>query len=643
MSVQFGRWNFDGKPVAPEYVERVNASLAPYGPDGKQMYWKEGVAILFHSFHTTKESRRETQPHVLPSGSVISWDGRLDNRKGLLSQLRDSLTADSTDVAIAAAAYDRWGQDCFGKLIGDWALSIWSPVSRTLLLAKDPIGTKHLYYWLDDEQITWSTILDPIVRFAGKNFTLNKEYIAGWLSTSPAVHLTPCVGIHSLPPSSAALLRPGKHTVSKYWDFDPGKRIRYRTDAEYEEHFRALFTQAVERKLRSDAPVLSELSGGRDSSSIVCMADVAIARSQAECPRLDTISYFDDSEPNWNERPYFEKVEKKRGRPGWHIDVNAPEPKQSFEPQQPSSQSLGKRFVATPGYDGRTSPHVAKCFAAQGNRVLLSGIGGDEVMGGVPTPAPELEDLLARARFREFAHQVKLWALELRKPWIHLFWEAARNFLPLALVGVPEHCRPAPWLQPSFVKRYRAALMGYPSRTKLFGPLPTFQACIATLNVLQKQLARTALPFAPTYERRYPFLDRDLLEFLFAIPREQLVRPHQRRSLMRRALAGIVPEEILNRKTKGFVSRRPMVAVSQDSADLTESAQDMLSVSLGIVDSQRLLDTLQKARRGEEIQTVTVRSTMCIEGWLKDLFALGCIDSGSAVNPLVPLGEPVRS
>src|SRR5207237_5218923 len=111
-------------------------------------------------------------------------------------------------------------------------------------------------------------------------------------------------------------------------------------------------------------------------------------------------------------------------------------------------------------------------------------------------------------------------------------------------------------------------------------------------NVLQKQLARTALPFAPTYERRYPFLDRDLLEFLFAIPREQLVRPHQRRSLMRRALAGIVPEEILNRKTKGFVSRRPMVAVSQDSADLTESDQDMLCVSLVIVDSQRLLDTL---------------------------------------------------
>src|SRR6266436_8553996 len=108
----------------------------------------------------------------------------------------------------------------------------------------------------------------------------------------PAVHLTPCVGIHSVPPSSFVLLRPGKHVVSKYWDFDPGKRIRYRADAEYEEHFRTVFAQAVQRRLRSDRPVLAELSGGMDSSSIVCMADLVIARGQAHCPRLDTISWF---------------------------------------------------------------------------------------------------------------------------------------------------------------------------------------------------------------------------------------------------------------------------------------------------------------------------------------------------------------
>src|SRR5205814_4307574 len=109
-----------------------------------------------------------------------------------------------------------------------------------------------------------------------------------------------------------------------YWDFDPGKKIRYRTDAEYEQYFRTVFATAVQRKLRSDRPVLAELSGGMDSSSIVCMADLIIARGQADCPRLDTISWFDSSNPNWDDPFYFAKVEEKRGRTGCHIDLGVP-------------------------------------------------------------------------------------------------------------------------------------------------------------------------------------------------------------------------------------------------------------------------------------------------------------------------------
>ena len=224
MSVQFGRWNFEGQPPAPDYIEKVSATLAPYGPDSNESYSKGGVRILYRAFHTTKESHREKQPHISSSGAVITWDGRLDNRAELISELSDSLTNGSTDVAIVAMAFDKWGANSFAKLIGDWALSIWNPGNRSLILAKDPIGTRHLYYSFDNNQVTWSTILDPLVRLAGKTFALNEEYIAGWFSMFPAVDLTPCVGIHSVPPSSSVLLRPGKHTLSKYWDFDPNKK-----------------------------------------------------------------------------------------------------------------------------------------------------------------------------------------------------------------------------------------------------------------------------------------------------------------------------------------------------------------------------------------------------------------------------------
>ena len=90
MSVQFGRWNFEGQPPALDYIEKVSAALAPYGPDSNESYSKGGIKILYRAFHTTKESRREKQPCISPSGAVITWDGRLDNRADLISELRDS-------------------------------------------------------------------------------------------------------------------------------------------------------------------------------------------------------------------------------------------------------------------------------------------------------------------------------------------------------------------------------------------------------------------------------------------------------------------------------------------------------------------------------------------------------------------------
>src|SRR6266403_5945417 len=117
MSVQFGRWNFEGQPPSPGYIEKVNTTLAPYGPDSNEAYSEGGVKILYRAFHTTKESHRETQPHISSSGAVITWDGRLDNRAELISELRDVTAFDSTDIAIVAAAYEKWGADSFAKLI----------------------------------------------------------------------------------------------------------------------------------------------------------------------------------------------------------------------------------------------------------------------------------------------------------------------------------------------------------------------------------------------------------------------------------------------------------------------------------------------------------------------------------------------
>jgi asparagine synthase (glutamine-hydrolysing) len=511
-----------------------------------------------------------------------------------------------------------WGTKCFARLIGDWALSVWDPRSRSVILAKDPIGTRHLFYSSDEKHVTWSTILDPLILLAGKTFTLEEEYIAGWLSFFPATHLTPYVGIHSVPPSCFVRLEPGQQTVDKYWDFDSSKRIRYRTDREYEEHFRQAFEESVRRRLRSDRPILAELSGGMDSSSIVCMADSLIARGVAETSRLDTLSHYNDSEPDWNERLYFTKVEEKRGRIGCHIDVSN---KELFKLELESNH-----FAATPGSQGHrfseASRQFTACISSRGNRVVLSGIGGDEVAGGVPTAAPELDDLLAKGHFRTFAHQVKVWALSKRKPWLHVVLDTAREFFPTLIVGVPKQRRPAIWLDGSFVKRNRGALQGYQSRVKLFGPLPSFASNLNALGVLRRQAGCVALMREPLCEKRYPYLDREFLELIYALPPEQLIRPGQRRSLMRRAFADVVPSEILDRRRKAFMVRTPRMTITDNYSKLLDKP-DLEIVSIGIVNSERFHETFENLRKGRETPVVPLLRMIEIETWLQNLRGRG--------------------
>ncbi len=645
MSVQFGRWNFEGQTPAPDYVEKVSATLAPYGPDSDESYSKDGIRILYRAFHTTKESRRETQPHISLSGAVITWDGRLDNHADLISELRDSLTIASTDVAIVAAAYDKWGTHCFAKLIGDWALSIWNPVNRSLILAKDPIGLHHLFYSFDSNHVTWSTILDPLVLFAGKTFLICEEYIAGWFSHFPAPHLTPYLGLHSVPPSSWVLLRPRKHTVDKYWDFDPSKKIRYRTDAEYEEHFRAVFAKAVQRRLRSDSPILAELSGGMDSSSIVCMADTIIARGAAETPRLDTISWYDDSydhiEPDTNELHWINKVEEKRGRTGYHMNLRELKAKEVVSQKSLNSDFASDRFAAVPIPGSRRSEIFHRYGAymkSVGHRVVFSGLAGESATGGgVPSPTPELQNLIARARFGALAHQLKAWAAKMRKRRLPLLWEAARGFFSATSIIMPKYITPATWFHPGFVHRNHMAICGYPSRVKLFGPLPSFQENVRTLDAERSLLAFYALPSELLREVRYPYVDRSLLEFMYAIPREQIVRVGQRRALMKRALAGIVPDELLNRRRKPFVppeskEQAGKKGTSTEWPRLVEIGRSMISSSIGIVNPDRFFEALQKVQPNEEVLIDSFTRALILESWLRHLTSQGVLTNSMAAE-----------
>lgn len=610
MTAHFGLWNFAGAPVTPAQLSRVKSILGRLS--ARTLTEVSDTEICFLHQPTGGESRT-AQPFRSKSGCLLCWDGRLDNRAELREMLGSGDQQTGSDAELVAAACDRWGTLAFRKLIGDWSLALWNPRDRTLILAKDFLGSKPLYFQANASSLRWSNLLDPLALASSTRPALDEEYLAGWFARFPATHLTPYVGIHTVPPSSYFVFRDGQPLQQTHWEFDSGKRILYRNPADYEEQFREVFARSVARRLRSRTPVLAELSGGMDSSSIVCMADRILSQGQAEAPRLDTISYFDDSEPNWDERSFFRIVEERRGRTGLHILVNFHD---NLHPQFPTD-----RFAATPAagtsLGGRDSNSGGVRSGAY--EVLLQGIGGDEVLGGIPAASPELADLLASLKWRVFTRSLLAWALAMRVPVTHLASEAVRELL--SLPPRPNLLCVFPWLQPEFVRRNRDALEGYERNPRRgVKGRPSFRANLAALEDLRRHVGcLTAASATENLERRYPYLDRDLLEFIYAIPRDEVIRPHERRSLMRRALRGVVPEEILNRKRKAFISRGPVVALRADLEALLQDTSHMLLSDLGVVKAAKLQQSLKQAAEGQAIPVLPLLRAILLEAWLRHI------------------------
>lgn len=611
MSVQAGVRNLDGKPADRSLLEKLSDAVVEYGPDGETMYFDGPIAMLFRPFHTTTESHLERQPYVSRAGFVMTWDGRLDNRDDLIVELHKDLTSDHTDVAIVAAAFERWGPNCFRKLVGDWALSVWDRQQHILILARDYVGIRHLYYYPTHESVIWCTILAPLVLLPGVKFTLNNKYVAGYLAMHPEAHLTPYQEIHAVPPGKFVAIRNSKATIQSYWIFEPKKRIRYKTDAEYEERYRYLFRQAVRRRLRSDSPILADLSGGYDSSSIVCMADEILAHEGAQTPHIDTFSLCDLKEPELDDHLFFTKVEEKRGRTGFHVNLGASD----------VPFAIGCRsFSAVPKGQLTEELKLARRKIIQEGRyrVSLSGLGGDEVNGQALDFRVLMADLMAQFRLGELARQIKAWSLLTRRPWIQLFFQTCIQLLPLPLrAQMTKDARPERWIDSRFSRCHKLAQRKLGEIEGVQFWFPRMRDWAATLATLTRQISEE-LPSVE--EKRYPYLDRDLVEFLTSIPQDQLLRPGERRSLMRRALVNFLPRAVLARQTKAGASRCFTVVVEKQWHELQGKFASPLSARLGYINPCLFREALRTLKSGTvPLHIADFVRGLTLEYWLRDV------------------------
>jgi asparagine synthase (glutamine-hydrolysing) len=616
MSVQAGIWNFDGEPVNPDSLAKISRETYRYGPDGEAIYSKGPVSLLYRAFHTTLESHFERQPHVFAKGTVLLWDGRIDNREELISQLGWDLVGNESDVEIVAASFERWKTKCFAKLIGDWALSIWMPQQQELILARDYIGVRQLFYYAAPHRFAWCTELSALVT-SGDVFNVCHEYIAGYLALYPATHLTPYKEIRSVPPGKFVFVNERKITTHSYWMFDPGLRTNFKSDAEYEERFRDLLAGAVRRRLRTDSKILADLSGGLDSSSIVVVADKVQTDRSLDKFELDTFSCFDLNEPDDEDLPFLELVEQMRGHRGHHASVQSTGDSFSFDYPE---------FVATPGFDGRQEFRNARQEVLDRfhYRVVLSGQGGDEVNGQALDICIPIADSLSRFRARRAANQLVTWSLRSRYPFVQLFWKSLNLLLPAFLrwTKPPHTVEMAGWINPRFARQHG---MFDDLRGSIAGSwrwLPSARDAYQTIEILSRDMTNHR---PSTVEMRYPFLDQTLVEFLTSIPTDQLLRPGSRRSLMRRALSGILPPEIVVRRTKTSTGRCVAISLQKHWNVIESLLQAPIISEVGYVDVKAFRMVLEHTRSGHFVDLVRTLRTLSLECWLRQAVNCGVL------------------
>ncbi len=561
-------------------------------------------------------SDQPRQPARDAHGVRLWWDGRLDNG-GDLRRLAVPNAARASDMQIVLAAYGRWGAECLPRLVGDFALAIWDALQQRLILARDCAGTRTLYYHCDSTSVIWSTDLRALVTAGDIPLEPDEEFVASLLAYEADPARSPFRNVHAARPAEVVTFSArGVCERRLFWTLDLDREIRRGSDEEYAEEFRALFREAVSVRLRTDGPLVAELSGGLDSSSIVAMADSIVA-DVAGVPRIETVSRVHEDARSSDERRFIEELERHRGRAGLHLtDAMCP----LFE----GLDDFARQLLPNP-YCFAAAYHraVDGWMYEMRSRVLLCGLGGDEIAGGRQSPMPELGDLLVTGHIGALLSRAAAWSSSLREPYVAtIYRHAVKPLLPLRFrrrLAAERAASELTLYRPEYVERaelrdrlgagLEPAIDGRPSARDQVAGFVTAVTQVA--NGFHQALYRG--------EIAYPFLHRPLVEFMQAIPANQKVRPGSTRIVQRAAMKGLLPDVILRRRSKGNPTEGFARGFRRCQRELSEWLLNGCVVKRGYADPVSIRTELSKLTLGTSKCLVPMLKLLSLELWFRAL------------------------
>ncbi len=618
MAVIAGIRRVDGEPVESDLVAEILRRGHLGTEDRRDLWLGDGIGLGCRQFDTTPEARLEKQPEASPDGRCrIVFDGRLDNRPELLEELEvaPERAAQTTDPQLVLSAYRKWGADCPAQMVGDFAFALWDEAEQRLICGRDAVGIRWFFYHFDGRRLLFASQIEQLLAVPGlaSSLELDMEFIADYLVSSGSSNdRTPFQGIRKLPPAHVMVVESAQVRISRYWD-PPREKLRYSRDEDYAEHFLQLFRQAVARNLRSYGPVWSDLSGGLDSPAVVATAAQLLRQGEVPETPFTTLTIVFDEARESDEREWAQLVVDHYGLDNHHLpgdDCHA------FKDVLEGAHYWDEPHTQIGSY--AVCRKYIEMLSEDGARILLSGMGAEEVLTNDAPEPLHLADLLRAGRLAELRQQLVVWQRHLQVPMLNIFFhhclrpilQPQRNYyLSQVNRGIP------PWVDRTFADRWGL-------EERINRPLMARRYESAADQWQYERISRMPPGLAPgllgkTFELRHPFTYRPLLDFGLMVPWEHKVSPGNRKPILRQAMKGILPEALRQRQEKIGAEHSVYLAIAKEWDQLAPLVRSSRLAELGAVDPQRFYHALQMARHGHAQQLAALGWTLTLEIWLR--------------------------
>ena len=545
-----GYFHRDMKSVDPAVMQHMTDAIKHRGPDAEGFFTKGPVSFGHRRLSIIDLSEKSNQPFHESSGRYsIIFNGEIYNYLELKQQLSGYNFITTGDTEVVLASYIKWGPAAFQKLKGMFAFAIWDDLEHRLILVRDRLGVKPLYFYQTDSFVLFGSEIRSLLASGLIPRKLDTVALWDYLSFQSFQRPTTIIeGIQELSPGSYSIYHNSTVSTHSYWTLTKmQERTGWRSYDQTKSALKDLLLKAVERRMVSDVPVAAFLSGGIDSSAVV-----ALMSQVAAAPETFNISF---DEKAYDESGFASQIAQKYNTRHHKLLVK---PEQFLQDLPDALSSMD-----TPSGDGVNTFVVSRAIRNAGIKVALSGVGGDELFAGYPIfrqwlllnkwkncwqlPLALRKLLAGLISSQNLKRQRMASLLKLKNLDLASVYPILRQLNSDKKLGELLKHKQSNSLLGTSLEHESSLIKGFP----LLSQISIAEYMGYTGQTLLKDTDQMSM--AVSLEVREPFFDHELIEYVLQIPDAYKLKGQYPKPLLLDTMGDLIPKEIYDRPKQGFV------------------------------------------------------------------------------------------